>query len=256
MLMRNILLTCVILSALVGLMACAPRTLSATPTLTASIQTTLSATSTPRPTDIPPTATPLPTPTLIAEEYFTESFDAALNGNWSTFILNGDENQMTLGVREGKFYFDLQAKAQWAYVIYQPRVYKDVKLEAVAANEGRNSNSVSLVCRYSEKGWYEFNIANDGLYNILACTRTSPISADCQFIIEGGSVAIRQGKMTNQYTATCAGDVLTLAINGQRVNSVRDRFDRFAQGQVGFSASSFEYVPVVVGFDSFQVSAP
>jgi hypothetical protein len=197
-----------------------------------------------------------PAATRVAEEYFTESFDAPLNANWLTFILNGDEVQMTLGVRNGKYYFDLQAKAQWAYVLYQPRVYTDVKIEATAANEGRNSNSISLVCRYSDQGWYEFNIANDGLYNILACARTSPVSADCQFITEGGSGAINQGQRTNQYTATCVGDVLTLAINGQRVNSVSDRSNRFPVGQVGFSASSFEYVPVIVGFDSFQVSQP
>jgi hypothetical protein len=51
---------------------------------------------------------------------------------------------------------------------YDPYVYEDVRIDARVINRGVNNNNVSLVCRYTDSGWYEFNIANNGLYWIYA----------------------------------------------------------------------------------------
>ena len=40
------------------------------------------------------------------------------------------------------------------YMINDVFTYSDVTVEAVVTNRGNNTNGVSLVCRYSDIGWY------------------------------------------------------------------------------------------------------
>jgi len=39
---------------------------------------------------------------------------------------------------------------------------------------GTNNNNISLSVRYSDEGWYEFNIANNGLYDIFMDEKRTP----------------------------------------------------------------------------------
>jgi hypothetical protein len=122
-----------------------------------------------------------------------------------------------------------------------------------ADNRGKNNNNVSLICRESDEGWYEFNIANNGLYNILAY-----IDADRRYynIYNGGSNAIKTGKDINVYTASCSGTELSLTINGVLAKKIKDSKYNLRDGKVGFSVSSFDVIPILVELDSFTVSQP
>ena len=87
--------------------------------------------------------------------------------------MQSDPNDMTLGIQNGFLVFDLQGKGEWVYSIYNAQTYDDVRVDVSAENRGANNNNVSLICRYSPDGqWYEFNIANNGLYNIYYAHKT------------------------------------------------------------------------------------
>jgi hypothetical protein len=71
---------------------------------------------------------------------------------------------------------------------------------------------------------------------------------------EGGSTAINLQKSKNHLTAVCQDDTLTLYVNDVEVGSVSD--DKFTDGQVGVSVSTFEINGAGVEFDYVAVSIP
>jgi hypothetical protein len=135
----------------------------------------------------------------------------------------------------------------------------DVRIDIKAENLGRNTNNVSLVCRYTGDGddaeWYEVNITNGGLYYIY---RYDPRYANVEDryiqIGSGGSNLIKTGRNINTYTLICSGNRLTLGINGVEVKTVTDNILNY--GKVGMGVSSFEVTPITLEFDYFTVSVP
>jgi len=214
------------------------------------------------PTEEPPTATqeeapPTFTPEPVSsgpEPYFLEEFgdDVDLN-NYSYFEWHGEDAGYDIYAEDDMFVFDIQSADRWVYVTYDAYTYDDVIIEIVADNRGMNNNNVSLICRYDYDAdtWYEFNIANNGLYWIFAYDGN-----DYQLIYNGGSNAIKQGKDVNVYTAGCIGDTLYLYINNVEARTVTDTRYKLREGQVGFSVSSFDVTPILVEIDSFGVYEP
>ncbi len=207
-----------------------------------------------------------------ASKYFQEDFNGNLSSDWSQFVINGSKvpkggnselskgnfGNMTVGVKDGYLVFDLESQGQWAYAMYDPQVYDDVRLDVSAENRGNNDNNISLICRYSsDQGWYEFNIANDGLYNIYyAQIQSDGITVIYSKIADGGYNKIKQGKDTNQIGISCVGRTLTLFINGYQVKQLDDNQYVLKSGKVGVSVSSFTDPPAIVGFDWVKVSQP
>ncbi len=230
------------------------------------------------PTEPPPpvvvdTAAPVdtvaPPPTEpVAEQYFTEQFDNE-SGNWSHFVVDasikltspgslasvapGDVGNMSLKVSDGRLVFDLENKGLWVYTTYDGYDYGDVRLDVVVENRGTNDNNVSLVCRYSkEEGWYEFNLANNGLYDILYGRYTPDNKIVYSRLANGGSNKIKQGKEINNYSITCKGRTLLLNINGFETRRMDDNQYVLRKGKVGVSVSSFNTLPVKVEFELDQ----
>ena len=202
----------------------------------------------------PPTATtPAEEPTPAPQPFYNETFDGDLS-NWSTVVTSGDKNRLKIYTENGKMVFDLGDPNSdlYAYSILNDFTYDDVQLEAVAINRGVNDNNVSLICRYTGSGWYEFNIGNDGFYTIYAYD--SLIGYDSLF--NGGSTAVKSGQSTNKYTAICKGNTLSLLINDQEVRTITVSQYNYAKGKVGLSVSSFQILPVKVEFESLKISEP
>ena len=126
-------------------------------------------------------------------------------------------------------------------------------MEVVAINRGVNVNNVSLICHYTEGGWYEFNIGNDGFYTIFAY---DAIIGFYDPLFEGGSSAIKGGQSTNKYTAICKDNTLSLLINDQEVRTITVNRYNYARGKIGLSVSSFQILPVNVEFESLVISEP
>ncbi len=242
-----------------------PSAVPAAPTAPTVAPPTVVDTAAPADTVAPPTEP-------VAEQYFTEQFDSE-SGNWSHFVVDasiqltspgslasvapGDVGNMSLKVSDGHLVFDLENKGQWVYTTYDGYDYDDVRLDVVVENRGTNDNNVSLVCRYSkEEGWYEFNLANNGLYNILYGRYTPDNKIVYSRLANGGSNKIKQGKEINNYSIICKGRTLVLNINGFETRRMDDNQYVLRKGKVGVSVSSFNTLPVKVEFDSIKISEP
>lgn len=188
-----------------------------------------------------------------AQAYFTDEFENGLS-NYSYFTMGrGGEDGMDIYTENGKLVFDLNGEYLWPYLIYDPYTYTDVALQLEAENLGNNNNNVSFVCRYDPtRGWYEFNIANNGLYWILYYDAIG--TKDYKTLFDGGSQSINMGRATNTYGVVCQGNSLSLYINGHLERTVKDT--NLKEGQVGVSVSSFDSYPVRVDIDWLQISEP
>lgn len=205
-------------------------------------------------------------------KYFQEDFT---NGapNWSYFVIDasimltspgslaslasGDVGTMTVGPSDGYYSFDLEDKGQWVYAIYNAQQYDDVRVDVSADNRGTNDNNVSLICRYDKKeGWYEFNVANSGLFDIYYAHFTPDNKVIYAKIADGGSNHIKQGRNVNEYGISCKGHTLTLFINGFETRKIDDNEYALRSGDVGISVSSFNDLPAKVSFDWVKISQP
>ena len=219
----------------------------------------------PEPTEVPPTEAPPPTatepPVPQAQQFFTEEFDSPLSDDWSVFTITdpnaSDLDKVSVEADGGNLVWNFDSEYVYYYLFYSPFTYEDVKVEAHADNRGKNNNTVSLVCRYDEKiGWYEFNVANNGLYEILYAEVLDSGKIRWNRVANGGSNAINQGKDVNEYSATCQGEDLTLNINGDEVISIKEKKYGLNSGQVGISVSSFNVLPILIDMDWVRISEP
>lgn len=214
------------------------------------------------PTEVPPTEAPATEPpTPEAEPFFTEEFDNPLSGDWSVFTITdpnvSDLDKVTVEAENGNLVWNFDSEYVYYYLFYNAFTYEDVKVEARADNRGKNNNSVSLICRYDKDiGWYEFNIANNGLYDILYAEVLDSGKIRWNRVANGGSNAINQGKEINEYSITCQGDELTLNINGDEVISLNEKKYGLRDGLAGISVSAFDVLPILIEMDWIRISEP
>ncbi len=220
----------------------------------------------PQPTEVPPTEAPLPTeeppaPEPQAQQFFTEEFDNPLTADWDILTVTGsadaDPDKVTVEASDGKLVWDFESKYLYYYLFYNAFDYENVRLDVRADNRGRNNNSISLICRYNpDVGWYEFNIANSGVYDILYGEVKSNGDIAYSTIANGGSLAIKQGMEVNEYGIVCDDNELTLYINSDEVTSIKENRYGLRSGQVGVSVSSFNVLPILIEMDWIQISEP
>ncbi|MGW8249129.1 MAG: S1C family serine protease [Anaerolineales bacterium] len=186
----------------------------------------------------------------------TESEDVLLatefddTENWYTFTVP-ETDKYDASYQNSRVIVEVNATDTSAYLVYDGFLPPDVRVDtAVELVQGTNRNNISLLCRASDAGWYEFSMNSggywfiwkyeDGKYNELA---------------RGASKAINMQKTTNEITATCIGTELTFYVNQTEMGSVRD--NRFKDdGQVGVSVSTFDIPGVGVEFDWFAATVP
>jgi hypothetical protein len=209
-----------------------------------------------QPTAVPPTVPPAPP----VSQFFKEEFTSNVLGDWTNFISIGDsksdKKKAKLAVENGKLIFTLEDNYLYSYLIYDKQTYDDVSVEVSADNRGKNNNNISLICRYSDAGWYEFNVLSSGLWNIQAFDATGAVHKGYNLINSGGSNAIRIGKATNVYVAVCSGNTLKLYINGEESASMSENKYGFSDGKVGVSVSSFNVYPIIVELEYFDIQKP
>jgi hypothetical protein len=196
-----------------------------------------------------------------AQAFFSEGFDNPLSEDWKPLLIYdvkvSDPEAVDVKAGDGKLAWNFDTKGLAYYLLYNAYSYKDVKLETSYDNRGVNSNGVSLICRYDPKvGWYEFQVTNSGLYNIYAMQVLDNGKYVYNRVGNGGSLAIKQGKGVNEFSATCQGDQLTLYINGEKVTTAVDQKYAYGEGRIGVAVASFDVLPVTVSMDELKVSEP
>lgn len=211
------------------------------------------------PTNVPPTAPPTPAPTEASEPiaesepYYTEEFDYVPD-NWYYEVLVGNEDKADISVADGKLTFTIEDYDTYAYVFYEDYTYTNVYIEASTINRGSNDNMVTLVCRYSDSGFYEVNITNGGLYDIYAYVE----AMDMGYIrlYNGGSRNINMGMKSNTFAMSCEGNEIKLWVNGVLERTVEDNKYGLPEGLIGVGVSSFDATPVIVAFDYVYIDVP
>lgn len=190
-----------------------------------------------------------PTEESVAEplDFYVEEFDGDTS-LWTYFVTFGEESGFDITFNNGKVVFDVEDAETYTYLTYDAYFYEDVRLDAEGRNLGSNNNFVALVCREGERGFYEFNVANNGFYFIYLYTYDDGY----KLLYQGGSTAIKTGKDVNEFTAICEGDKLTLGINGTEVRTVTD--GTLQEGRVGVGVGSMEFGGVE--FEWVSISQP
>jgi hypothetical protein len=207
------------------------------------------------------TATPIQT-TVNAQQFYTEEFDTEDN-NWEYLIANGSNTQIVkgnTGVKSmrtvgGLLIFDLQTQGTSAYATYEPFTYTDVRLDIKVSNRGSNNNNIILFCRKSDAGWYEFDIASTGLYEIFFAKSVGG-AVERTRIADGGSNNIKTGRADNEYGIVCQGNTLVLNINGTESRRLEDQTYLLPEGKVGISIASLKDAPVIVDLYWANISQP
>jgi|GEM_PF-463319 hypothetical protein len=211
------------------------------------------------PTNVPPTAVPtqppMPTdePVAESEPYYTEEFDYVPE-NWYYEVLVGNEDKTDISVADGNMTFTIEDYDTYAYVFYEDYTYTDVYIEASTVNRGSNDNMMTLVCRYSDTGFYEVNITNGGLYDIYAYVEAMDVGY--VRLYNGGSKNINMGLKSNTFAMSCEGNEISLYVNGVLERTIEDNKYNMPEGLIGVGVASFDATPVVVAFDYVYIDVP
>jgi hypothetical protein len=203
-----------------------------------SAPTTVPATAT-----FPATETAVPTPEPPAL-YFTDEFD--IPSPYWEFLQTGGATALTTSIENGSLRIDASSPDTWFVGIHTAHSYSDVFVRAKTSI--RQGGSVGLICHYSADGWYEFNAASDGTYNILLGQWLSPGVAKYIPIINESSKQLT-GSTTHELGLFCEGGFLQLFVNGTIIRRVDVTNYGLTEGQVGITASSFTEVPMSAIFE-------
>ena len=209
-----------------------------------------------QPTEIPPTVAP--SPTSGPQQYFTEGFDEK-SSDWKTLYMPPGSSlsdtpidKVSTNIKDGFLQFDIEGTYIGAFSTYEPFEYKDVRIDTRVENHGNNTNDVALMCRYSQDGWYEFNIESSGLYFFNYISIGKDGRTHIAQLAEGGSNSIKQD--VNEYGMACQGPSISMYINGSVVKTVKD--NNLISGKVAVQGFSLQRLPVKLYFDWVKISQP
>ncbi|HEX9029480.1 MAG TPA: S1C family serine protease [Anaerolineales bacterium] len=191
-----------------------------------------------------------PNASKSGDYFFSTQFENT--DGWYTFAIPKSDNYKA-SVDHSKLYVEVDDNNSNVYAMYNlDLVPSDVRIDAdVETVAGPNRNNISVVCRASQDGWYEFSINSGGLWYIWKY-------ANGQYgdpLGQGASYAINLQKSKNTITATCIGDALTLYANGTKLGTAHDH-SFTGGGQVGLSVSTFDISGAGVDISSFIASVP
>jgi len=209
-------------------------------------------------TEAPPATVDEPTsvPEASTQQFFTEEFDQDPGSNWSIDILGpgADANKDSIKTEftNGRMRIEIPKNDLYFYYTFLGYSYDNVRVDLLADNRGVNSNNVSLTCRASKDGWYEWSVGSDGLWYLYAVTDKYNL------ITNGGTTYLKQGKAENTYSMVCKDKTISMFINDKEVklSPVTDNKYGLREGTVGFNISSLKVTPVIVEVESFKISQP
>ncbi len=192
-----------------------------------------------------PVATAAPSGTVL----FLDEFDDNAN-HWGTS--NTATGSVSLAYEGLDIKVDQPNSLLWSVA---GKKYTDVKIDVDGVLLSGPSNDVfGAICRFSDANhFYGFLISHDGYYGIFKMDNGTLILADQNQGLKFSDV-ILQGGTVNHITATCRGNELSLAVNGQLLSIVQD--DNYVSGQIGLIAGTYENGGSELFFDHLQISQP
>ena len=173
----------------------------------------------------------------------TDEFDGDITqGGWTSFVI-GDDSNYAVQQKPGRVYMEINTKYTTAFLFNDDFWTSNVYVETFETKVGGpNRMNVSVICRASEAGWYEFSITSGGYWQIWKY-----YGETYKLLKEGGSQYIKVQSDPNLLQASCVGETLTFWVNEQRVGETTDR--DLTEGQVGVSVSTFDLKGAEVEFE-------
>ncbi|KPK21082.1 MAG: hypothetical protein AMK69_22620, partial [Nitrospira bacterium SG8_3] len=136
-------------------------------------------------------------------------------------------------------------------ILFFPRNQADVYVEATAYNVGGNNlNYISVICRFSDDGFYMFSLMSGAKWYMWKYT----FGKDWRKLLEGG---VQNFDYDAEHTigGKCEGDQLTLYVDGVAQAKATYKETTFRDGGVGLGVSSMGRETEVEVLD-FTVSIP
>ncbi len=223
----------------------------------------------PTPTDLPTTEPTQPEPTqaepVQAEPqtwgsgeliYFTD-FDSP--GDWEDGWIHFSFPDIDYSVYKENGYMHVEVPEEYSavYLIYDElffeRDYADVFVETKFLNLGtHNINNISVICRATDQGWYEFSMLSGGLWYIYKY-----IASSGKYItIKDGGIANLDYDAPHTIAAECLDDTLTFYFDGEPLRNGTIKDTQFREGQTGMSVYADDWPDVIVDFDYFGIAVP
>ncbi len=179
-------------------------------------------------TAVPPTTAPtepIPTPVPFTKTLFQDDFSSATSG-WP----RARNSKYTLEYKSGNYHILLNEQNAGQEVTRSGEgSYTDESVEVdVQQTAGPSDGLIGVTCRNDNNGnFYSFEFSQNGTYGIYKYSNDSGNSLDEQTLEPG----LIQQNSVNHLEGICAGDTLTLLLNGQVLSQVQD--SDYTKGEVG-----------------------
>ncbi len=208
-------------------------------------------------------------PTEIPTEIPTEAPTSPPEPQWETWVAAGDASKQYVEMSGGQMSFQLPSPETYAYADRVDAVYGDVMVEAEFETFKGGPNGIAVICRGSNRGWYELRITTvnssdrpfAGSYELyrydysLKEQGKNPYYNLLKNMPRVNSVDIVNGYSYNTIGLICEGDQIRPFINGveQFPNKQEVHDSVLTDGTVGVGAMSFGGGTVEINFNSFTV---
>ncbi len=206
-------------------------------------------TETPEPSEtLTPTSVPTNTaaPTTTPDVIFSENFEGS-GGAWPP----ADQETYTYGTALGGFRILVKSVLVNSWTV-RNREFTAVRLEVdVSRLAGPDAGVGGVICRFQNSGNYYAGVV-DGQGNYRIINKRGGVNVD--LVEPTQASAILTGESINRIRFDCVDNVLTLYVNGEKMAEVQD--DRFAEGNVGLLASTFDEAGLEILFDNFIIARP
>jgi hypothetical protein len=193
---------------------------------------------------------------------------------WGTFQIPGSDDpdvpDYDLSIYNSTLFFEIYDGGISAYATYDPILdFGDVLVGAgVNTVGGPNTNNISLICRGSDVGWYEFSMTSGGEWIIWKVDATQDTIGNMYEALDSGFSNHYLRHKYNEIGISCIGDTLNFyitQIDGEvkLVGSVSDR--TYREGQVAIAVYSYPTSsvnwnygtePMGVEFDWLEIQIP
>lgn len=181
--------------------------------------------------------------------YFTDEFDA-VTPFWE-FHQTGGAQLPAPSLQNGALRIDIGSPDTWLIGIHNVHSYSSVFIRAKASIS--TSGSVGLICRYSEDGWFEFNVSSDGSYSVLLGQWLSSEVVKYLPVINDTSNQLTGG-LPGEIGLFCEDNFLRLYADDTMIRRVEVTNYGLEEGNIGITASSFAEVPTIALFEWVSVA--
>lgn len=221
-------------------------------------------TTAPKPTQPPPADTPEPTEDQVITYtsgdliYVTDFLgETDWEEGWVHFSIPEDDDYIVYRTND-YMHVEVPNTGVTVYLIYDDlyleRDAADVYVEAGFENlSSHNVNQISVLCRASVDGWYEFSLLSGGLWYIWKYDG----NADNYILLKEGGIASLDYDSPHAIGAVCLQDSLSFYLDGEMIKNASVTDNTFREGQTGISVFAEDQWPnVIIEFDYFGVEVP